>query len=431
MVNNNSKYNNNSVRPLSEFLKDYPTFEQFVVSMYAAFRLCIKNKASSPSALEFCAHKAENMLSLCRAVYNFEYIPKASIAFIVSVPTYREVIAADFADRIVQHWVAARIEPILEKILDKHVYSCRVGKGNLAAVEAVEEEIFRKTNGYRQECAVASFDLKSFFMSIDKRILYDRLVSLINEHYHEGDKDILLYLTRVIVFALPQENAIRHSPDSEWEKLPKRKSLYHLPWYLGLPIGNLPSQHNANFYNSPAMHYIRSLGLTAINYVDDFYLVAKTKEQITQAMPYIRNYYKEHLGVAVHPDKFYLQPSSHGIKVLGGVVKYGRKYISNRTVSHLWQRMHAFNLLGTHYWRRRRFAEKYAATINSYFGIMRRYATYNIRKQAAEEIAQIWGDVLLFDQPIEKAVVRHKHCPIYHTRKWHRQRLQTYNNIAV
>ena len=435
-VNNNNKDNANSVRPVSEFLKGYPTFEEFVVSMYDAFKLCLKNKASSPSALDFCLHKAENMQRLSRAVYNCEYTPERSIAFIVSVPSYREVIAADFADRIVHHWVVSRLDPILEGlgIFNEHAYSCRVGKGNLAAINAMQEEIFKASKGYREECYVASFDLQSFFMSIDKRRLYDRLVELVQQHYHENDKDILLYLIRVIVFNQPTEGAIRHSPLSEWSELPRRKSLYHLAWYLGLPIGNLPSQQNANFYNSPAMCWLRSIGLTPINYVDDFYFVVRDAAQMTQAMPHIRNYFKEELGLSVHPRKFYLQPARHGIKILGGVVKLNRLYVSTRTVSHFVQKIYYYNnIVGIYRWKRRRLAEKFVSTINSYLGIMQHFATYNIRRRLTRQISEVWGDILRFDKNCDKAIIEPRYRTAdryrYRTRRNHRRRLRTYQNL--
>lgn len=435
-VNNNNKYNSYAVRPVSEFLKGYPTFEEFVESMYAAFKLCLKNKASSASALAFCCNKAENMLALCRSIYNFEYAPKPSVAFIVSSPSYREVIAADFSDRIVHHWVVSRLDPILEGlgVFDNRAYSCRVGKGNLAAIRDMREEIFKVSKGYREECYVASFDIQSFFVSIDKRRLYDRLVALVQQHYCDGDKDILLYLIRIIVFNMPQENAIKHSPLTEWAKLPKRKSLYHLAWYLGLPIGNLPSQQNANFYNAPAIRYMQSLGLSPINYVDDFYFVVRDAETITRAMPYIRRYFRDELGLSVHPRKFYLQPARHGVKILGGTVKFNRMYVSNRTIGRFMQRMHYFNnIVGASYWKRRRAAERYVSTINSYLGIMSHFATYNIRRRMTAEIAKTWGDIICFDKNHEKAALKPRYKKSeqyrYRTRRDHRRRLQTYKNL--
>ena len=52
---------------------------------------------------------------MMQAINNRTYQPKRSICFVVSRPKYREVFAADFADRIIHHYIRLRLEPIIEK----------------------------------------------------------------------------------------------------------------------------------------------------------------------------------------------------------------------------------------------------------------------------------------------------------------------------
>lgn len=59
------------------------------------------------------------MVKLWREINTQTYKIGKSIVFIVTRPVKREVFAADFRDRIVQHLVVRRLEPLLKNILYK------------------------------------------------------------------------------------------------------------------------------------------------------------------------------------------------------------------------------------------------------------------------------------------------------------------------
>lgn len=438
-MNNNNKYNTNTVRPVSEFL-DSPSgnslFASLVSEMTRAYWICLSNKATTPPALKFRLNEAENLTSLIWDVYNFEYIPRPSIAFIVTVPCPREVVAADFRDRIVHHYIVMKLEPLFEglKVFHDDVYSCRVGKGNLAAIERLRDRIWIESRGYTVPCYVASFDLQSFFMSIDKRCLYDELVTLVQENYFDWDKDYLLYLIRVTTFNSPTEHAIRHSPLSAWDLLPKHKSLYNLDWFLGLAIGNLPSQTDANFYNAPFVRWLVGVGLAPVNYVDDFYLVDQDKEKILAAMPHIRSYLATERGLTLHPHKFELQPAERGFKCLGGIVKDGEIFVNKRTVSRCYQKIHWYNEeVATNHRHRAKYAERFVAILNSYLGIMSHYSSAATRRNIAEMVLSRWEGYIVFDEGFTKARPVSKYCRLkqsrFHARVNRRNDLSTINNF--
>ena len=438
-MNNNNKYNTNTVRPVSEFLDSpsgNPWFASLVSEMTRAFWICLSNKATTPPALKFRLNEAENLTSLIWDVYNFEYIPRPSIAFIVTVPCPREVVAADFRDRIIHHYIVMKLEPLFEglKVFHDDVYSCRVGKGNLAAIERLCDRIWIESRGYTVPCYVASFDLQSFFMSIDKRRLYDELVALVQENYFDWDKDYLLYLIRVTTFNSPTEHAIRHSPLSAWDLLPKHKSLYNLDWFLGLAIGNLPSQTDANFYNAPFVRWLVGVGLAPVNYVDDFYLVDRDKEKILAAMPHIRSYLATERGLTLHPHKFELQPAERGFKCLGGIVKDGEIFVNKRTVSRCYQKIHWYNEeVATNHRRRAKYAERFVAILNSYLGIMSHYSSAATRRNIAEMVLSRWEGYIVFDEGFTKARPVSKYCRLkqsrFHARVNRRNDLSTINNF--
>lgn len=437
-VNNNNKYNTNAVRPVSEFQGNVDPFASFYKSMRAAYRLCLKNKVHTANAIRFWLDEESELVALAREVFNCEYVPRQSIAFIVTKPCLREVVAADFRDRIVQHYIVMRLEALFEECgtLDDNMFSCRVGKGNLAAIQALQQQIFHQSKGYTADCYVAKFDLQSFFMSIDKRRLYDELVALVAKRYEGWDKDTLLYLIRVVTLHNPQDNAVRKTPLCDWADLPRSKSLYNVDWFLGLAIGNLTSQSDANFYNAPAMRWMRSVGLAPVNYVDDFAFVVRDKASFLTAMPYIRNYFAAERGLTMHPRKFYLQHYSKGIKFLGAVIKYNRVYTNNQTVARCFGKIHYYNEARRHSSRRKaRHVEKLATILNSYLGLMRHFDTFNIRKRIAAEVGTVWCDYIRFDDDITTATVvkhfRQREICKYNVRKQRRRDLFTLKTYST
>ena len=430
-MNNNNKYNTNGVRPVSEFLDYYsgnPLFASLIIEFSWAYKFCLENKNTSSPAIQFRVDEAENFASLVRDVYNFEYVPKASIAFVVTIPCPREVVAANFRDRIVHHYIVMKIEVLFERlgIFHPDVYSCRAGKGNLAAIQRLSERIWLESRGYTEPCFVASFDIMSFFMSIDKRRLYDELVAVVQNNYNEWDKDYLLYLIRVITFNQPTEHAERRSPLSMWDLLPKHKSLYNLDWFLGLAIGNLPSQIDANFYNAPFVRWLCEIGLAPVNYVDDFYLVSRDKNKILDAMPHIRNYLATERGLTLHPQKFELQPIERGIKCLGGFIKDGEIFVNKRTVARCYNKIHWYNdVIGTNHRNRAKCVEHYCQILNSYLGIMSHFSSEATRKQIAIIVLSVWDGYLTFSQDYTRAMPVAKYNRLKRSRFHARLRLKT------
>lgn len=263
-------------------------------------------------------------------------------------------------------------------------------------------------------------------MSIDKRRLYDELVAVVQANYNEWDKDYLLYLIRVITFNQPTEHAERRSPLSMWGLIPKHKSLYNLDWFLGLAIGNLPSQIDANFYNAPFVRWLVGIGLAPVNYVDDFYLVSRDKYKILDAMPHIRNYLATERGLTLHPRKFELQPVERGIKCLGGFIKDGEIFVNKRTVARCYNKIHWYNdVVGTTHRNRAKYAEHYCQILNSYLGIMSHFSSDATRKEIAIIVLSVWEGYLTFSQDYTRATPTPKYNSLKRSRFHARLRLKT------
>jgi hypothetical protein len=79
-------------------------------------------------------------------------------------------------------------------------------------------------------------------MHINVEILNEKLVEFIQSRYVGADKELLLRLTKVVLFNNPSQNCVIKGAKSGWDGLPKDKSLFYSPVKCGLPIGNLSSQ---------------------------------------------------------------------------------------------------------------------------------------------------------------------------------------------
>jgi RNA-directed DNA polymerase len=414
-MNNNNKYNSLYGRPLLDFQgvdsdHQYPFVPFWFRSLfYTAYYTCRKNKRKTPSALRFELNYESSLDRLARDVYYCEYVPRSSIAFIVTVPKIREIEAADFSDRIVQHVYFARLSPLVEKHLNSSSYSCRVGMGALAAVTDAHDYIAQVSEGYTKDCWIAKFDLQSFFMSIDKNKLASMLVEFIKVNYEGPDKDILIYLTRVIYQLMPSENAIRKSPLPMWNDLPSEKSLFAIAWNLGLAIGNITTQLAANFFTTPYLNYVNELGFNCMcNYTDDLLLVVPDKDEFLRKIPYVREFLKNELGLKLHPYKFYFQHYSKPVHFLGYVIKKERVYVDNRTKDKMFEKVRLNTL-----WADQddkfvyRNAEAFSQTLNSYLGLLSHCYSYKIRADLAGRVMQTkWNRVLSFSEGYTKCIVK-------------------------
>lgn len=134
-------------------------------------------------------------------------------------------------------------------------------------------------------------------------------------------------------------------------------------------------------------------------YVDDMVLISDRKQTLLDAVPMIREFLKRSAGVTLHPNKFYLQHYTKGVKFIGAVIKRGRTYISNRTVNNAFGTIRKFN-------RRKASAEDMVASVNSYLGLMRHHATYNVRKRLTKAIAPEWQKYIIVGCNCEKITVK-------------------------
>lgn len=374
---------------------------------------CRKKKRSTFNALAFESDYERKCVELWKEINSGTYRPSRSIAFIITKPVKREIFAADFRDRIVHHLIARRIVPLLEERFIDDSYSTRKGKGTLYGIQKVEDHIRCCSENYTRDCYILKIDIRSFFMKISKQRLYDLTASFLRERYEGGDLPMLLYLLRETIFNRPEKNCIRKTPPRSWLGLPKDKSLFHSDGSSGLPIGNLTSQLLALNFLDELDHLITGeWGVEHYGrYVDDMVLVHPSKEHLLTVKAKISEWLSGH-GLALHPRKMYLQHYAKGVLFIGGMILPGRKYMSNRTVGFCYDAIDRLNRLAatspdyvfTH-------GEEFVSTVNSYLGMMRHFASYNLRRKVMMRVSKEWWRVVYFEGHIEKVVLKKRYKP--------------------
>ena len=127
-----------------------------------------------------------------------------------------------------------------------------------------------------------------------------------------------------------------------------------------------------------------------MRFVDDFAFVMRNKEDILNTVPLLDSYLKEQLLLKLHPKKIYIQHHSKGVLFVGAFILPGRIYISNR-VGNLYDVISKYNKIAEEGFAEAH-ADKFVATLNSYYGLMRHFNTYNLRRKVAKRINPAWWE---------------------------------------
>ncbi len=393
-------------------------------NLFDAYFLARKNKRGTMSQLKFEIAYEKKLLELGREISNGSYSISKSFCFISFKPLKREIFAADFRDRIIHHLIFTYISPIFERLFINDSYSCRTGKGTLYGIKRLDHFIRSCSENYKSDCYVLKLDIKGYFMSIDKNILYKKIEEKLNnvdkvknkaraKAKQTFDTAWLIKLIHQIMFHDPTKDCVIKGSRENWRGLPKSKSLFFTKKDTGLPIGNLTSQLFGNIYLNDFDHFVK-YGLVCKyygRYVDDMVIVHKDKEYLKSIIPIMRQYLKDELLLELHPKKIYLQHINKGVLFLGAFIKPYRIYIRNCVKDNFCKKIQDFNgvlqksgnpssasavsIMGTIDSARDvdkdadKNNKKAVACINSYLGMMSHFDTYKLRKKILSEYLSV------------------------------------------
>lgn len=390
-------------------LFDIPQPKIELEELFTAYFECRKNKRNTTNALAFEIDYENSLVQLCQEINSGTYKIGRSIAFIVDKPVKREIFAADFKDRVVHHLIIGKLNHLFEKQFIYDSYSCRVGKGTHFGIQRIDKFIRQCSSNYTKDCYILKLDLQGFFMSINKTILFSKLEKFIKEKYQAHDKELIIKLSKQVIFNDPTKNCIIKGYKSDWVNLPQTKSLFHSKPNCGLPIGNLTSQVFANFYMDSFDHFIKhDLKIRYYGrYVDDFVIVHEDKEFLKKLISKLSEYLQTELQVTIHPKKIYLQHYSKGVKFSGTVILPKRIYIADRTKGNFYNAIEKQNQIARNHKPSKEEQQAFQSSMNSYLGIMKHYKSYNLRKRMIfKRLSGYWFNHAYLSGGIAKFVLK-------------------------
>ncbi|MBU6426744.1 hypothetical protein KGQ27_00675 [Patescibacteria group bacterium] len=359
---------------------------QLLLNLFKAYYDARRHKGLSANVLAFSADYESKLFKLYEDILDRRYVIGPSVCFIVNRPVKREIFAADFRDRVVHHLIFNYLNPIVERDFIKDSYSCRLGKGTSYGVRRVNHFLHSCSENYTHECWIMKLDIRGYFMSMNKDILYGKVKEVVDKARNISfDKELLMYLVNKVVYHDPVTNCRIKGDRSDWVGLPKSKSLFFAEKNRGFPIGNLTSQLFGNIYMNRFDHIIKEdhnfkhYG----RYVDDMIFVHKDKGTLASTIPIVKKYLFEELGLELHTKKIYLQPSAVGVSFLGAYIKRWCQYVGKKTKTNCYTRISRWNSEVN-----KNSYDKFLSSMNSYLGFMSQYDTYRLRQKVMSKLSR-------------------------------------------
>lgn len=255
------------------------------IAFYNAHIRASSNKKSRSDVIKYEIDLETNLMNLYNSIKNGKYHVGKYHQFTIYEPKKRIIQSLPYKDRIVHQWyVGEFILPYIVPKFIKDTYACIKNRGTHKAVKQLQNymKIMQRNNGtyYILKC-----DIKKYFYSIDKDILYTIMKK------HITDKKLLAF-TKLLIY------------DSDVN--------------TGIPIGNYTSQFFANIYLNELDHYVKEHLKVKyyIRYMDDFILLIKTKDDASRMKVLIENYISTKLNLSLNQKSKYY-PNKLGVDFCG------------------------------------------------------------------------------------------------------------------
>lgn len=298
--------------------------------IYRNYRKCRRNKRNSINALRFEINAESNIIKLENQLNKKIYRPSRCILFTAQKPKVREIFASEFKDRVVHHILIEHLASIWERIFIFDSYACRDGKGTHNAVVRLQAAMRSISKNGNVRAYYLQLDVKDFFISINKKILFDLVAPKIK------DAD-MLWLAEVTIFSDPTENYVQCGDRHLHEQIPPNKTLFGKNNERGLPIGNLTSQYFANIYLNELDQYVKHV-LKAkhyFRYVDDFIILGTDIKKLREFQDKIEAFLMDRLKLQLHPKRRKLLPIAAGADFLGYIVRHDYILARRRVINNL------------------------------------------------------------------------------------------------
>ena len=354
-----------------------------IEAVFDAYFDCRKAKRNSIAQLRFEIDLEKNLVALHRELCEGTYKIGRSVAFVITHPKIREVWAADFRDRVVHHLIYNAICDRYHRRFIRDNYACIPGRGTHDGLRRVSGFARSITRNWTRSAYFLKADVANFFNSIDHRIL----IGLAERHVPE---EWIRTLIRQVVLHDPRGDFSMRSSPATFDMVPRHKSLLHAPVGKGLPIGNLTSQFFACLYMNELDQYAKHVLKAKYygRYVDDVVLLHEDPDVLNEWYVRMDQYIQTSLAIRFHPNKKHLNLVHNGIDFTGFIIKPGRTYLRQTSLSKCQQKIRAWERNGSPV--DTETLEDISSSLNSYLGMLRQVNGYNARKSICERVGSLF-----------------------------------------
>lgn len=358
--------------------------------LYEAYILCLRNKKRKQGTYKFVNSKlCQSLIDLLDKLNSFTYTPLPSNCYVITDPALREIYAAQFSDRIVQHFYMKEIGDILENELVDGCCSCRKGRGTEYALKLLKQFLIETSNNGKKDCFFLKIDLSGYFMSIDRKQISNKFLNLVLNKYTGKHKELLQYLTPLIFENNPALNCRYKCNEEKRSQVPERRKMQKDSCY-GIAIGNLTAQVASNLNLSDFDYYVMNeLKLkNYVRYVDDIIIVSKSKESLTRALPKIKEKLKE-THQEMNTKKAKIDTAYHGVQFLGRVsYPYGYQKPSKQVVKRVCKKAKKMEYENV---------ENLLAKVNSDIGILKKHNCRKLIENYINELPEEINKIVRYD----------------------------------
>ncbi|MBO6304698.1 MAG: group II intron reverse transcriptase domain-containing protein [Selenomonadaceae bacterium] len=311
-------------------------------NLYAAFENAREGRHFKNEIMETAARIEEKLKDLRFDLLVGKWNPGGYHQFECQTEVKRRIINAPvFIDRIVHHAIVQVVMPLFEKKFIHDSYACRLKpkrycgekefeferrkKGTHRAVKRLQhflrsaEDTSENGRAYVLQC-----DISKYYLTIDHEILKRELRRTI------ADRRLLEVWDKMIEgYHEPMNPTIRQILLRDMDRSgADEKTLFEYALKLdttppektgkGVPIGALTSQLEANIYLNPLDHFVKEIlgARYYLRYMDDFIIVAGTKEELKEHLLAVRWFIEERLNLSLNP-KTQIFPATRGVDFAG------------------------------------------------------------------------------------------------------------------
>ncbi len=317
------------------------TFEKMLEAHYRAK----KNKKYKKEVIKFELNLENNIINLINTIKNNKYHLGNYRSFIIREPKVRDIKALPYVDRIVHQWyVEEFIKPYIIPRFINTSCACIDGRGTHFASDTLQKymRIFKRNHN---DFWILKCDISKFFYNINLDILF----SIISRNIEDKK---LLEFSKLLIYEKGNENNV------------------------GIPIGNYTSQFFANIYLNELDQYLKHTLKVKyyVRYMDDFVMLANTKEDCKLLKYKIEVFCNEKLGLKLN-NKSQYYPYQFGVDFCGYRIWTTHKLLRKDSKTKIKRKIKKWNSL----WKNHKInLDKTSQSLNSWFGHARHCNSYNL-----------------------------------------------------